>query len=60
MKKVFEAEGIFIEYEERPYKDGLGNVIPNKVERPTKLWWLLKEAIKGKNVRVVVYEGGRD
>lgn len=28
----------------------------HKEENPTRLWWELKEAIKGKRVKIVVYE----
>jgi hypothetical protein len=56
MKKLFEGEGIFVEYEEKKVKLENGHELTHRRENPTELWWKLKEALKGRKVRVVVYE----
>ncbi|MCD6558299.1 hypothetical protein [Palaeococcus sp. (in: euryarchaeotes)] len=55
MKVIFDGEGIFVEYEEKTVKVGNDKLI-HKKESYTRLWWKLKEAVKGKKVRIVVYE----
>ncbi|WP_048147172.1 hypothetical protein [Pyrococcus abyssi] len=56
MKVIFEKEGIFVEYKEKAVKTARNDVIVHKEENPTRLWWELKEAIKGKRVKIIVYE----
>ncbi|AEH24977.1 hypothetical protein [Pyrococcus yayanosii] len=56
MRKVFEKEGIFIEYTENVVKTARNDEIIHRSESPTRLWWELKEAIKGKRVKIIVYE----
>jgi len=56
MREVFKKEGIFVEYEEKVVELENGDKLVHTQEKPTKLWWELKEALKGKKVRVVVYE----
>ncbi|WP_456368262.1 hypothetical protein [Thermococcus sp.] len=56
MRKVFEEEGVFVEYREKSVKLENGHELIHRHENPTELWWKLKEAIKGKRVRIVVYE----
>ena len=57
MKKVFEAEGVFYKYEEKSVDLRDNDRLVHRQESPTELWWHLKEAIKGKRVKIVVYEG---
>jgi len=56
MKEVFSAEGIFVRYREKKVRLENGHELTHRSEEPTELWWKLKEAVKGKRVRVVVYE----
>ncbi|MFA4647686.1 hypothetical protein P8X24_10660 [Pyrococcus kukulkanii] len=56
MKKIFEREGVFVEYKERRVETARNDVLVHREENPTRLWWELKEAIKGKRVKIVVYE----
>jgi len=56
MAKVFEAEGVFVKYDERRVKLENGHELVHRSEEPTELWWKLKEAIKGRKVRIVVHE----
>ncbi|MBO8174963.1 MAG: hypothetical protein H0Z18_06870 [Thermococcus sp.] len=56
MKEIFNKEGIFVEYKEKIVKLENGDKLIHTQESPTKLWWELKEALKGKRVKVVVYE----
>lgn len=56
MKEIFKADGVFVEYEEKKVKLENGHELMHRRENPTRLWWELKEAVKGKKVRVVVYE----
>jgi len=53
MAKIFDKKGKFIYYEERQYAKGM----VNKIYRETYLMHELKEAIKGKDVRIVVFSG---
>ncbi|WP_456452544.1 hypothetical protein [Thermococcus sp.] len=62
-KEIFRREGVFVEYEEKKVElDGRSDELIHRKETPTRLWWELKEAIKGKRVRIVVYEldGGEE
>ncbi|MEO2151560.1 MAG: hypothetical protein ABGW50_02770 [Thermococcus sp.] len=54
--KVFEAEGVFVRYSEKEVEIRPGDKLVHRSEEPTELWWKLKEAVKGRKVRVVVYE----
>jgi hypothetical protein len=56
MKEIFKAEGVFVEYKEKKVKLENGHELTHRQENPTRLWWELKEAVKGKKVRVIVYE----
>ncbi len=57
MKKIFQKEGVFVMYETNKIKlNGRNDELVHKKESPTKLWWELKERIKGKRVKIVVYE----
>ncbi|WP_461863485.1 hypothetical protein [Thermococcus sp.] len=57
MKEIFRKDGVFIEYEKKKIKlDGRSDELIHRRESPTKLWWELREAIKGKKVRIIVYE----
>ncbi len=56
MRKVFEAEGVFYRYEEKTVEIRGNDKLVHRQESPTELWWKLKEAIKGKRVRIVAYE----
>jgi len=56
MRELFNGEGIFIRYSEREVKVRSNDKLVHRSEEPTELWWKLKEAVKGKKVRVVVYE----
>ncbi|WP_461865770.1 hypothetical protein [Thermococcus sp.] len=57
MRVIFQKEGIFVRYEKNKIKlDGRNDVIVHKKESPTELWWELKESIKGKRVKIIVYE----
>lgn len=58
MKEIYKNEGIFYEHKMEKVKLENGDEIIHKQERPTKLWWELKEAVKGKKVRIIVYEIG--
>ena len=58
-KVIFDRKGVFIKYKEDKYKTPYG-VVPNRSEMYTKLWWELKEVIKGKDVRVIVLDNGED
>ncbi len=60
MKVIFDKAGKFVHYEEKDYYDGVGDVIKNRVEKETDLWFWLKEAVKGKNVRIIVVEEDND
>ncbi|WP_324735958.1 hypothetical protein VFC49_01930 [Thermococcus sp. SY098] len=56
MKEIFSKEGVFVEYKEKIVKLENGDMLIHTQESPTKLWWELKEVLKGKRVKVVVYE----
>ncbi|ASJ15978.1 hypothetical protein A3L04_02235 [Thermococcus chitonophagus] len=56
MKKIFEREGVFVGYKERRVETARNDVLVHREENPTRLWWELKEAIKGKRVKIIVYE----
>ncbi|WP_297534481.1 hypothetical protein [Thermococcus sp.] len=56
MKELFSAEGVFVEYREKAVEIRPGDRLVHRVEEPTELWWKLKEAVKGKRVRIIVYE----
>lgn len=56
MKEIFNREGVFVEFEEKRVRLENGDEVIHKQERPTELWWKLKETIKGKKVRLIVYE----
>ena len=56
MREVFNKEGIFIKYKEKTTELENGDKLPHRQETPTELWWLLKETIKGKKVRIIAYE----
>ncbi|WP_297497095.1 hypothetical protein [Thermococcus sp.] len=56
MKKVFEAEGMFYKYKEKTVKLRENDRLVHRQEGPTELWWKLKEAVKGKRVRIIAYE----
>ncbi|MFA4640843.1 hypothetical protein [Pyrococcus kukulkanii] len=56
MKKIFEREGVFVEYKEKKVKTARNDLLIHREENPTSLWWELKETIKGKRVKIVVYE----
>ncbi|AMM53271.1 hypothetical protein [Pyrococcus kukulkanii] len=56
MKKIFEREGVFVEYKEKKVKTARNDLLIHREENPTRLWWELKETIKGKRVKIVVYE----
>ncbi|MCD6372832.1 MAG: hypothetical protein J7L37_04715 [Thermococcus sp.] len=56
MKEIFNAEGVFVKYREKTVELENGQVLKHRSEEPTELWWELKEAIKGKRVKIVVYE----
>lgn len=55
-EKIFEMEGVFVRYEEKRVKLENGHEIVHRSEESTELWWKLKEAIKGKKVKIVAYE----
>lgn len=63
MKKIFEFEGYLIKDESKKYYavqqiEGDGGIVPvkNNVFRETREFWEMKELIKGKKVKVVIYE----
>ncbi|ANF23063.1 hypothetical protein [Thermococcus piezophilus] len=56
MREIFNAEGVFVKYAEKKVQLENGDELTHRIEEPTELWWKLKEALKGKRVRVVVYE----
>jgi len=56
MKEIFNESGVFVRYEEKKVKMENGHELTHRSEEPTELWWKLKEAIKGRKVRIVVYE----
>ncbi|NJE01802.1 hypothetical protein [Thermococcus sp. JdF3] len=56
MREVFNAEGVFVRYRESRVKLENGHELTHRSEEPTELWWRLKEAVKGRKVRIVVYE----
>lgn len=56
MKELFNETGVFYEMKENRVKIRENDEIVHRHERPTELWWKLKDALKGKRVRVVVYE----
>ncbi|KUH32830.1 hypothetical protein APY94_08585 [Thermococcus celericrescens] len=58
MREVFNAEGVFVRYRENRVKLENGHELTHRSEEPTELWWRLKEAVKGRKVRIVVYELG--
>ncbi|NJE30800.1 hypothetical protein E3E38_07060 [Thermococcus sp. 18S1] len=58
MREVFNAEGVFVKYRENKVKLENGHELTHRSEEPTELWWRLKEAVKGRKVRIVVYELG--
>ncbi|ASJ01857.1 hypothetical protein A3L09_00565 [Thermococcus profundus] len=55
-RPIFEGEGVFVKYEEKKVKLENGHELTHRSEEPTELWWRLKEAVKGKKVRIVAYE----
>ncbi|MDI3474990.1 MAG: hypothetical protein PWQ79_230 [Thermococcaceae archaeon] len=56
MKEIFRKDGVFVKYSEKKVKLENGQELTHRSEEPTTLWWELKEAIKGKKVRIIVYE----
>jgi hypothetical protein len=60
MKEIFSGDGVFVEFEEREVELENGQKLKHRREEPTELWWKLKEAIKGKQVKIVAYEVGED
>jgi hypothetical protein len=56
MKEIFDMEGVFVKYREKRVKLENGDELVHRSEEPTELWWKLKEAVKGKRVRITVYE----
>ena len=56
MKEICNKEGIFVKYKEKIIELENGDKLPHRQETPTELWWLLKETIKGKKVRIIAYE----
>jgi hypothetical protein len=56
MKEIFSGEGVFVEYKEKKVKLENGHELTHRSEEPTELWWRLKEAVKGKKVRIIAYE----
>ncbi len=56
MGKKVELAGKFIEYREKRVKLENGEEIVHRLEHPTELWWKLKEAVKGKKVKITVEE----
>ncbi|SEW09047.1 hypothetical protein [Thermococcus thioreducens] len=56
MRGIFDMEGVFVKYREETVELENGHELTHRSEEPTELWWKLKEAIKGKRVRIVVYE----
>ncbi|WP_297550020.1 hypothetical protein [Thermococcus sp.] len=56
MREIFNGEGVFVKYMEKEVEIRPGDKLVHRVEEPTELWWKLKETLKGKKVRVVVYE----
>ncbi|NJE46321.1 hypothetical protein E3E35_02600 [Thermococcus sp. GR7] len=56
MKEIFNAKGLFVKYTEKKVKLENGDELTHRSEEPTELWWKLKEAVKGKKVRIIVYE----
>ncbi|WP_456420744.1 hypothetical protein [Thermococcus sp.] len=56
MKEIFNGEGVFVRYTEKEVEIRPGDKLVHRAEEPTELWWELKEAIKGKKVRIIVYE----
>ncbi len=56
MKEIFDMEGVFVRYREEKVELENGHELTHRSEEPTELWWKLKEAVKGKRVRIVVYE----
>ncbi|AIF69548.1 hypothetical protein PAP_05740 [Palaeococcus pacificus DY20341] len=56
MRQIFTKEGVFVEYNEKAVEIREGDKIVHKKESPTKLWWELKEVVKGKKVKIVVYD----
>lgn len=56
MRKVFDMKGVFYTFNESRVKIRENDELVRREEKPTELWWKLKEAVKGKKVRVVVYE----
>ncbi|ACJ15824.1 hypothetical protein, conserved [Thermococcus onnurineus NA1] len=56
MKEIFNAKGLFVKYIEKKVKLENGDELTHRSEEPTELWWKLKEAVKGKKVRIIVYE----
>ncbi|WP_297069002.1 hypothetical protein [Thermococcus sp.] len=59
-KKIFEKYGLFVKYSEKKINLENGQELTHRSEEPTNLWWELKEVVKGKNVRIVVYEDEGD
>ncbi|NJE25353.1 hypothetical protein E3E22_01640 [Thermococcus sp. MV5] len=58
MREIFNREGIFIKFDKKVVKLENGDELVHKQERPTNLWWELKEVIKGKKIKIIVYELG--
>jgi len=56
MKEIFNKEGVFVRYTEKTIEIRPGDKLVHRAEEPTELWWELKEAIKGRKVRIIVYE----
>ncbi|WP_297490589.1 hypothetical protein [Thermococcus sp.] len=56
MRKIFDTKGVFYTFNESRVKIRENDELVRREEKPTELWWKLKEAVKGKKVRVVVYE----
>ncbi len=56
MRKIFEKYGLFVRYSKKKVNLENGQELTHRSEESTALWWELKEAVKGKNVRIIVYE----
>ncbi|NPA47098.1 MAG: hypothetical protein GXO14_00455 [Thermococci archaeon] len=60
MGRIVELKGEFVEYHEERVRLENGREIVHRFERPTELWWKLKEAVKGRKVRILVEDLGEE
>ena len=58
MREIFSEDGVFVRYREKKVMLENGHELTHRSEEPTELWWRLKEVVKGKKVRIGVYELG--